>query len=101
YEIHHGRTERLGGATAAFDVLARNGDPAQDVDGCIGGGGSIMATMMHGVLRSPALRHGLFASLGFTPRPTESAPNPYDALADAFEREVRVDLIEAILGASP
>jgi adenosylcobyric acid synthase len=100
YEIHHGRTERLDGAPAAFEVLSRNGEPAQGFDGCVGRDGAVMATMMHGILRSLALRRGLLASLGFTPREATTEADPYDVLADTFEREVRVDLIEAILGVS-
>jgi adenosylcobyric acid synthase len=98
YEIHHGRTERLDGARPAFEVRSRNGEPTADHDGCVSESGAIVATMMHGVLRSRALRRSLLEALGFSPRGAIHHPDPYDALADAFEREVQVDRIEAIAG---
>lgn len=100
YEIHHGRTTSDPRSRAAFEVFERHGAPADPLDGCRSRDGAIVATMMHGLFRSREMRHALLASHGRTPSASAPRPDPYDDLADAFERDVRMDLLEAILGAS-
>ncbi len=100
YEIHHGRTTLHEGSQPAFAVLERNGVRADALDGCASPGGAVVATMMHGIFRSPAMRRALLASYGRAPIAGSTAPDPYDALADAFERDVRMDLLEAIIEGS-
>ncbi len=97
YEIHHGRAERLEGASSAFAVLARNGEPDGGVDGAVAANGAVVATLLHGLLRAPAVRAALLRWLGGAPGPRAPEVDPYDVLADAFERDVRMDLVDSIL----
>jgi adenosylcobyric acid synthase len=102
YEIHMGRTDRLGGSPL-FTVLAQNGAaPQNDEDGCVGDNGRIMATYMHGLFDTPAVTRRWLDAVGLSHVDTAGAPagpsardREYDRLAEHFEKHVDT---EAILG---
>jgi adenosylcobyric acid synthase len=90
YEIHMGVTEP-GSSREAFDG-----------DGRVSDDGLVFGTYMHGLFQNPSAANALLAYLHkkkgivFTPVP-ETAGDPYEALADHFEKHVAMDSIEALL----
>ena len=90
YEIHMGVTGR------GNDHEAFSGDGAVSADGLVFG------TYMHGLFLNPSAVNALLSylykkrGLPFTYVP-DSASDPYEALADAFEAHVDMDRITALL----
>ena len=90
YEIHMGVTE------SGMNREALEGDGRVSDDGLVFG------TYMHGLFLNPsaanALLSYLFARRGLPFKPLPAGePDPYDMLADLFERHVDMDLVEALL----
>ncbi len=85
YEIHMGMTERVG-AVEAF-----SGEGAATRDGLVFG------TYLHGLFANPkaadALLSFLYARKGLCYTPRLHERDPYEDLAENFERHVRMDLI--------
>ena len=54
YEIHMGRTRRLG-AAPLLRVCTRNGQPGEDWDGCVRADGRVMGTYLHGFFDTPGI----------------------------------------------
>ncbi|MCK7510840.1 MAG: hypothetical protein MZV70_46745 [Desulfobacterales bacterium] len=63
YEIHMGRTTRLGG-TPWVRILERNGRAEADEDGCVSPDGRIVGTYLHGLFDAPAVTARWLAALG-------------------------------------
>ena len=63
YEIHMGNVERVSGIAAPFRILARNGVPADTLDGAINREGTVVGTMLHGIFDNDALRTAVVAAL--------------------------------------
>jgi adenosylcobyric acid synthase len=90
YEIHMGETER-GDAHEAFTG-----------EGAVSDDGLVIGTYLHGLFENPsaatALLSFLYLRKGLTyMRPSEDQwRDPYDALADEFERYVTIDPILAL-----
>jgi adenosylcobyric acid synthase len=63
YEIHMGRVEAVRECAAAFDLLARSGQPVQVRDGAVSSDGHVVGTMLHGLFENAALRAGMLAEL--------------------------------------
>jgi adenosylcobyric acid synthase len=90
YEIHMGTTEP-GTCREALDG-----------DGLASDDGLVFGTYMHGIFQNPAAASALLSylyrkkGLPFTPLPLMTA-DPYDALADLFEKHVDMKAIIAIL----
>ena len=90
YEIHMGVTGR------GMDHEAFSGDGAVSADGLVFG------TYMHGLFLNPSAVNALLSylykkrGLPFTYVP-DSASDPYEALADAFETHIDMDRIIALL----
>jgi adenosylcobyric acid synthase len=103
YEIHMGRTRRLGGA-ALMQVLARNGAACRAVDGCAGPEGRILGTYIHGLFDSPAVVRRYLSGLGLGHLAIDQTYGPaardraYERLADHFEAHVDVPALMALLG---
>ena len=95
YEIHMGRTERLGGAPL-FTVLSQNGrPPGNGEDGCVSADGRIMATYMHGLFDTPAVTRRWLDAVGLgdvettgTPAGPTARDREYDRLAEHLEQHV-------------
>ncbi len=63
YEIHHGRTESLNTAKAAFRVILRQGEKTNDPEGSISEDGRIWGTYIHGIFDENAFRRDLLNRL--------------------------------------
>jgi adenosylcobyric acid synthase len=110
YEIHMGRIERRAGAAAPFRIVARNGvteNMATDdaLDGAINTDGTIVGTMIHGILENDEVRSALLRTLrqrkGIAtpdgpPIPTREAE--YDRLAAMVRANIDWEMIELIAG---
>ena len=90
YEIHMGLTE------PGFDAEALDGD------GRVSGDGLVFGTYLHGLFQNPSAANALLGylatkkNLAFEPIPLVSE-DPYEVLADLFEKHVDMDAIQAIL----
>ncbi|MCI0528772.1 MAG: cobyric acid synthase [Nitrospira sp.] len=56
YEIHMGRTRRLGTARSAFTILKRNGRRVRQADGAISPDGRVWGTYLHGLFENDLFR---------------------------------------------
>jgi adenosylcobyric acid synthase len=97
YEIHLGAMSPVGSVTPAFRIASRNGEPCAIDDGAVTG--SVVGTMIHGILANDAVRAALLAHLRLRrallpPTPSESvhAVDEYDRVAaivrDALDPQV-------------
>jgi adenosylcobyric acid synthase len=90
YEIHMGTTE----PGSCRDALEGDGLASDD--------GLVFGTYLHGLFQNPSAANALLSFLcarkgvPFMPIPVESA-DPYDALAEVFEKHVDMDAVERIL----
>jgi adenosylcobyric acid synthase len=106
YEIHMGRTQRLGGDPMVL-VSSRNSKALKDTDGCVARGGRILGTYIHGLFDSPAVVTRWLAGIGLDgfEVPDQHGPKArdrdYDLLADHFSNHVDVDAIGRLIGWSP
>jgi adenosylcobyric acid synthase len=100
YEIHMGRLE---GATGAFVVTERNGQPDDDLDGAVAP--SVVGTMIHGLFDNRSLRRAMVDRLrarkGLTALPDgENAKlgDEYDRLAEVVRSNVDLGLLFSLVG---
>jgi adenosylcobyric acid synthase len=90
YEIHMGLTE------PGFDAEALHGD------GRVSGDGLVFGTYLHGLFQNPSAANALLGylatkkNLAFEPIPLVSE-DPYEVLADLFEKHVDMDAVQAML----
>jgi len=101
YEIHLGAMSPAGAVTAAFRITSRNGEACAIDDGAVAG--SVVGTMIHGILANDAVRAALLAHLRVRralppPSSIESPPpiDEYDRVA-AIVREALDDRVVAPL----
>jgi adenosylcobyric acid synthase len=106
YEIHMGNIERVSGIAAPFRILARNGVPADTLDGAINREGTVVGTMLHGIFDNDALRTAVVAALrrrrglaacGGT-QTLFSREAEYDRLAAAVAGSVDLPTLKKIAG---
>lgn len=109
YEIHLGETS-LGEGVRPLFRLKRNGDSEAHDDGAVSHDGLVLGTYLHGLFDSA---DGLAWILNHWCRicnraPIENVVDPraererrYDALADHFRRNMRLDLIYQAIGSTP
>jgi adenosylcobyric acid synthase len=97
YEIHMGRVERTARVAPAFAVNRRNGAEVADSDGAVSADGAVVGTMLHGVLANPGVLERLLGRLGLASA-TPPAEDPFERLADAFEKSVPTEKILGLLG---
>jgi adenosylcobyric acid synthase len=96
YEIHMGRSERMGG-NSLFAIKSRNGAIAADSDGCVSQDGRVLGTYLHGIFDNPGIVRRWLAHIGLAdvavPEKSGTAyrDEQYDLLAAHFEKYVRVD----------
>jgi adenosylcobyric acid synthase len=102
YEIHMGQTDRRE-AIPLFTVLDRNGISASDHDGCIGEGGRVMGTYIHGLFDNPGITRRWLDLVGLShvAVPPDSGyvakEKDYNLLADHFAAHVDTETIEKLL----
>jgi len=108
YEIHMGRTRRLG-AEPWLAVTARNRQPLQEEEGCVSASGRVMGTYMHGIFDTPEILASWleWVGIGAVEVPAVAWPmerdRQYDLLAEHFAAHVDVDAIVRVLetGSAP
>jgi adenosylcobyric acid synthase len=109
YELHMGQVEPTGATARPFQLLARNGDRIDLLDGAIGAGGAVVGTMIHGLFDNPAVRESLLAALrtrrGLAPPEPATSPETsaggsppsrqatYDRLAASVADVLDLDLL--------
>ncbi len=106
YEIHMGRVERTPDARPAFDLVARNGEPAAEPDGAVSPDGAVVGTMLHGIFEDDAVRAALLCELRRRrglPEPVAPIPRPprdteYDRLAAMLREHVDLAALRRIAG---
>lgn len=107
YEIHMGRIEQDVGSSAAFHLLARNGETVSLPDGAVSGVGAVVGTMIHGLLDNVLIRTSLLNSLRQSrglPRPAATCraaavPNDFDRLAAMLREHIEPSTLRGIIGA--
>jgi adenosylcobyric acid synthase len=106
YEIHMGNVERTAGTAAPFRIVARNGEPADILDGAISRDGTVAGTMLHGIFENHALRMAFVGALrrrkglaaSDQARPVASREAEYDRLAAAVAASVDLPALKKIAG---
>lgn len=95
YEIHMGETERIGD------------DEAFSGEGAVAADGMVIGTYLHGLFGNPNARNALLSflyagkGLEFIPPSPGRGGDPYDQLAEEFERYVRLDPILPLFAGDP
>lgn len=102
YEIHMGAS---GGAPPWLEITRRNGQPVSVADGAASPDGKIWGCHLHGLFANDDFRRAWLESLGWQPGQTAldhaaALQQSLDALADAVEGALRMDLLEEIVWAS-
>ena len=102
YEIHMGRTRRMGGASW-FAVGARNDVAVDDLDGTIVADGRLKGTYVHGLFDNPAILSKWLAEIGLAALKVpetgglEARNRQYDSLAVHFRRHVDLPAVLELL----
>jgi adenosylcobyric acid synthase len=103
-----GRIERPPDAAAAFSVVRRNGEPTELADGAVSSDGTVVGTMLHGILENDSVRASLLSTLRRRrglPSPSEPHAIPpkdgeYDRLAAVLREHVDLGALRRIAGLS-
>ncbi len=105
YEIHMGAVEPLAGARPAFEVLERNGAAAAVADGAVSDDGTVVGTLLHGLLENDGVRAALLRNLrhrrGLSAEPGRriaAREEEYDRLADHVLAHLNWELLCRIAG---
>lgn len=114
FEIHRGRSERLGAARPLYTVRIQGSGPAADEsDGAVTDRGRVWGTVLHGILNSPTAARGIARwarsyerpANPFLSRPPSSASELFphldrtiDAIADLLEAHLDLPALGRILG---
>jgi adenosylcobyric acid synthase len=109
YEIHMGSVEPTAPIARAFALDTRNHSPVTALDGAVGGGGSLVGTMLHGLFENDSLRARTLAALRSRrglPAPAHAIRIPtkqaeYDRLEAAVRTSLDLDLLWRIVGLAP
>src|SRR5262245_39274923 len=106
YEIHLGETS-LGEGTRPLFQLTRLGDAESHGDGAVNDDGRVFGTYLHGLFDSAdglalLLTHwrrlcGKKGSAAMTPDPLAERERRYDALAEHYRRNLRMDIIHRLI----
>ncbi|MCX6065543.1 MAG: cobyric acid synthase [Chloroflexi bacterium] len=98
YEIHMGATPSQ---ATWLEITQRNGEPAKVLDGSISPGGKIWGCYLHGIFSNDVFRQAWLESLGWQKgeriSQAESFNQSLDALADAVEGALNMELLEKII----
>jgi len=83
YEIHMGRSRRLGAAQPLLRLVRRGHEPIAEDDGCLSPDGRVWGCYLHGLFANDEFRRGWLRQLGWQP-PAELTPSvdPFDRWAD-------------------
>jgi adenosylcobyric acid synthase len=98
YEIHMGQLERTAPGPSAFELTRRHGQPVALLDGAAQG--SVVGTLLHGILENRAVREHLLATLrrrkGLPPASEHVLPTLNEEI-DRLERAFRESIDRALL----
>ena len=99
YEIHMGTTS---GAPVWLEINQRNGQAVQVPDGIISADGKVWGCYLHGLFANDHFRRAWLESLGWRDTgnartQTENFQRSLDALADAVEGALNMELLEEIV----
>lgn len=105
YEIHMGRTELGGGASALFRITSRNAENVSYKDGAISRDGSAWGTYIHGIFENDGFRGNLLGGLrkkkglvGVNSASySDTKEDAYEALADLVEGHADMPSIMALI----
>jgi adenosylcobyric acid synthase len=103
YEIHMGDSMPLQPPRPMVHIHTRNGQAVDRMDGAMDASGRVWGCYVHGLFDNGAFRRHFLAEVRTAfglPMPTTAEPgieNPYDRLADAFERHIDMPLLWKIL----
>jgi adenosylcobyric acid synthase len=103
YEIHMGESRPLRPTTPFVRIHTRNGQGVELLDGAIETNGRVWGCYVHGLFDNADFRrrflHEVRVAFGLpTPTTVASATeNPYDRLADGFEKYLDMELLWKIL----
>jgi len=108
YEIHMGMVERTRPCPAAFEIEVRNASATSGSDGAVGGHGTIVGTMLHGLFENDALRAATLAALrdrrGLPTPPRRAIPSKraeYDRLEAAVRAGLDAELLWKLARSHP
>ncbi|MDJ0874887.1 MAG: cobyric acid synthase [Desulfobacterales bacterium] len=105
YEIHMGQTIMDGGERL-LQIAARNGEPADDADGCQLSGGRIAGTYIHGLFDAPEITRRWLQCWGLDGiRPNalngpEERDRAYEQLADHVARHLDLPALMGLIQGS-
>ncbi|MBI5952064.1 MAG: cobyric acid synthase [Chloroflexi bacterium] len=97
YEIHMGETPSQ---TAWLGIVSRNGQQVKVADGSVSSDGKIWGCYLHGIFVNDEFRHAWLESLGWRgggALQSEVFNQSLEALADAVEGALNMDLLEKII----
>jgi adenosylcobyric acid synthase len=103
YEIHMGESKPLGPTTPLVRIRTRNGQGVELLDGAVEPNGRVWGCYVHGLFDNPEFRRHFLHEVRTVfslPAPMHVAPgfgNPYDRLADGFEKHLDMALLWKIL----
>lgn len=97
YEIHMGETPSQ---SAWLEIVSRNGEQVKVADGSVSSDGKIWGCYLHGIFVNDDFRHAWLESLGWRgsiSSQSEIFNQSLEALADAVEGALNMDLLEEII----
>jgi adenosylcobyric acid synthase len=105
YEIHHGVTSPLAGASPAFEIVERSGRAAGVPDGAWDLEGRVWGSNIHGLFDNPQFRRRFLENLWeargvprpVSPDPLWSLDREYDRWADLVRRHLDMDAVYRLL----
>ncbi|MCJ7433330.1 MAG: hypothetical protein MUO77_07575, partial [Anaerolineales bacterium] len=101
YEIHSGETQTQ---SSWLEIIYRNGEQVKIADGSVSSDGKIWGCYLHGIFENDLFRHAWLESIGWQDHDRvssqiESFTQSLDALADAVEGALNMELLEKIIWA--
>ncbi len=102
YEIHMGRSRRLGDAQPLLRIVRRGATPATDDDGCQSADGRVWGCYLHGLFANDEFRRGWLRQLGWQPA-FDPLPqtDPLDRLADQVAAALGSPVLDRLFTISP
>jgi adenosylcobyric acid synthase len=103
YEIHMGESRPLRPTTPLVRIRTRNGQAVERLDGAIEQNGRVWGCYVHGLFDNLEFRRRFLAEVRIAfglpaPMPVASGiENPYDRLADGFEKHLDMELLWKIV----
>ena len=104
YEIHMGRSIVSDKCTPFLNVLSRNNNPEEDVDGAVSEDGKVIGTYFHGIFDEPAVKQWFLslAEPGYSPKRQEQGhQESYELLAAHFSSHLNLKKVFEIIDQPP